>query len=560
MVMMERARVAKAAAAQLRYKAQMEATRRRAEEKRLALDAERKAAEAAEAEAQRQAEADRVARLEEQKRREAAKEAEEKAKADAAAAEAARLADAMDAELAKRAAEVARQKEARAAALREKGAELDVKIDKAKRAKQEQLVAKWRKGEVVKQQYASKIEAQERATQEFVQTLTQRRKAREERQRQEAGDLDLQAQARLAAIAQRFESAEQRAARLRQDREARAAEAAAGKSESELQRREKLQAYQLKFKDALERRLSRQAEAERRRQEMEAERARELADMRLRAEIREAETADRLRTAEVQADYRRAQTAKKIGAEDEARRAQLRAKELLEAERRAKIAEEIRAKENVRAKVPTPGPLDLDNRFFSLGKLTTITTGAVPKANGPAWSMGVRKQVLAAPPSETPAPNRYVPNWELLEKKPAASFGRRYPLPKQRDAEETPGPMDYAPSTSSLERTKMRRGPTPAFDSPVEARARLARAASEGPEGRKQWRMPMHYDYEFSGPQIPGPGNYDVSKWRTDHSPHFSFGGKGVRNPSEVAKIPSTAPGPASYNPKYSFISSGLSF
>ncbi|KAJ1620498.1 hypothetical protein T492DRAFT_888591 [Pavlovales sp. CCMP2436] len=120
-------------------------------------------------------------------------------------------------------------------------------------------------------------------------------------------------------------------------------------------------------------------------------------------------------------------------------------------------------------------------------------------------------------------------------------MGKRFSLPTSLHPDETPSPMDYSPSTNSLERTKMRRAPAAIFDSPIDAKD----AADAVPD---------------PGARLPGPADYDVGKWRTDSSFAYSFGGAGVRNRRSVAKRADVTPGPASYYASTNMLSKGLSF
>lgn len=104
----------------------------------------------------------------------------------------------------------------------------------------------------------------------------------------------------------------------------------------------------------------------------------------------------------------------------------------------------------------------------------------------------------------------------------------------------------------------MRRSPVAVFDDALEAQRRSAPVL--GSKLGTRWKDPLHHKHEFTGPQVPGPGSYDVTRWRTDHTPAYSFGGKGVRTKADVAKRAERAPGPADYNPSLKFVSTGLSF
>ena len=417
---------------------------------------------------------------------------------------------------------------------------------------------------------------------------------------------------KLDAIVSRLSTAEQRANAMKAERERLAADAAAGKSDAEQARRDKLAAAERVFGEKLNAMLRAQEEADRRRAAAEGANAKEVADARLRAELRAAEVAERVEMRARQQEYANAQATAKIVAEDAKRAEQLALTAFLADDRRRAQSDDGRNGRSRSTSLRTPGPSDVDNRFFAIGRPSHATTGARPKRNGPAYSIGIRKQVLAAPLSETPGP-KYLPSSSLLDSAPAFSIAHRYAPPSSRDATDTPGPMDvcaterrarttrapapspravahrpspalprpaphsarglppltppqppppplprarrraaqYSPSISSLERTKMRRAPAAVFDAPSGAIGRRAHGLPESGVGA----------LEFADSRLPGPSDYDISKWRTDSSPSFSFGGQGVRTKKSVAKLADVSPGPASYGfASDRMLSKGLSF
>lgn len=286
-------------------------------------------------------------------------------------------------------------------------------------------------------------------------------KARTERSIKHAlGSSDVLAETskKMEAVLSRLSTAEQRANQLKAEREKAAADAAAGKSDYERARREKLAAAERAFAQKLDKRLGAQEAAERRRLAAEAAAAKELADARARAEQRAAEVAERAEAKARELEERKAQAAARIAAEDAKRAEQLRLTAQLAIDRQKAATEELRNGQ-ARASLRTPGPTDVDNRFFAIGRRTIATTGAKHKRNGPAFTMGTRTEVLAAPPSAGPGPNKYLPSYSQKQAAPTYSFGRRFSMAPARDAAETPGPLDVRPCASLRVAARLARWP-----------------------------------------------------------------------------------------------------
>jgi hypothetical protein len=256
-----------------------------------------------------------------------------------------------------------------------------------------------------------------------------------------SGDVASETSRKVEQIVTRLSAAAERARKLREDRERAAADAAAGKTESGKARREKLAAADQALAGKLDDLTAVQEAAEKRRQRRETEAARELAEARLRAEIRAVEIAERVQMKTRQNQYRLGQTAAKIEDQNAKRQEQLAVTAELAAERRKQRSDDLREAQT-RPTLRMPGPSDVDNRFFSIGKRSLATTGAKPKRNMPAFSIGIRKEVLAASPSFTPGSNKYLPRYDLLDSSAKYSFGHRYAVPASKDPAETPGPMD----------------------------------------------------------------------------------------------------------------------
>jgi hypothetical protein len=95
----------------------------------------------------------------------------------------------------------------------------------------------------------------------------------------------------------------------------------------------------------------------------------------------------------------------------------------------------------------------------------------------------------------------------------------------------------------------MRRAPAAVFNSPLDAKR------------RPHTDDAANAQLEFAEARLPGPSDYDITNWRTDHSPSYSFGGQGIRTRKNVAKRADVSPGPASYGvPRVSVLSKGLAF
>ncbi|KAG8466592.1 hypothetical protein KFE25_007971 [Diacronema lutheri] len=550
MIVIQRARAAKAAAATQRYRQQTDLARAKQEETQRAR--ERAQAEEARRIAEKEAaeEAERQRRFDEAKRREAVRRAEAERREHELAERAARVAAELDAGMSKHVQTAEERRRAEAEAYARKGAEKAAKIDRAKQHVVSTLSAKWQKGEALKRDYDAKLSTHERAVRAFVKAHQTRRLERSARAASGSEDVTTETARKLDAIVSRLSTAEQRANAMKAERERLAADAAAGKSDAEQARRDKLAAAERVFGEKLNAMLRAQEEADRRRAAAEGANAKEVADARLRAELRAAEVAERVEMRARQQEYANAQATAKIVAEDAKRAEQLALTAFLADDRRRAQSDDGRNGRSRSTSLRTPGPSDVDNRFFAIGRPSHATTGARPKRNGPAYSIGIRKQVLAAPLSETPGP-KYLPSSSLLDSAPAFSIAHRYAPPSSRDATDTPGPMDYSPSISSLERTKMRRAPAAVFDAPSGAIGRRAHGLPESGVGA----------LEFADSRLPGPSDYDISKWRTDSSPSFSFGGQGVRTKKSVAKLADVSPGPASYGfASDRMLSKGLSF
>lgn len=249
----------------------------------------------------------------------------------------------------------------------------------------------------------------------------------------------------------RLQAAEQRTRRAELERQQRSEAAAAGKSESEAARRHKLDEAEKAFCEQMRRRVDAQRAAEERKAAHDAATEAERAEKAVRKEVRLAATEDRQQTAARRREFEKGRVKERIRAEEARLDEQRRVQAQMAEQRRRQRSEELRHAERRKQPPPGPGPADVDNRFFSLGASTYSTTGLRPKANGPAYSIGIRKEALSATPSIAPGPQRYSPQYELLEKKPQVSFGRKFTTPSSQNPAETPGPADVrAPRTRSM--------------------------------------------------------------------------------------------------------------
>jgi hypothetical protein len=168
LVQLSRQRAAKAAAAQLRYKLQLERTRAKHEALQLARES------AAEEEAHRLAEkelaeeAERQRKIEEARSREAERLAEAEKREAALATSAAKAAAEIEANLNKHAQNAEERRKQEADAFKAKSAQIDGKIAAARELKAETLRRKWQLGNELKAKYQSKLDAHQTATLAFV--------------------------------------------------------------------------------------------------------------------------------------------------------------------------------------------------------------------------------------------------------------------------------------------------------------------------------------------------------------------------------------------------------
>jgi hypothetical protein len=501
LVQLAKQRAAKAAAAKQRYQQQMDETRRKQEE------AYQARVSAQEAEARRLAakaaasEVEQAKRLEKSVQRELARQAEAERRDARLAKEAAIAAAAIEANLERHAQTAEERRRAEVMAVGRKGKVIDSRISKSKEYRHAAMHARWAQGAKVQRSYDDKLLRHEASVQRIVEVCARSARARrhalcahaslaarsllagrslaraslaqvmvEKRQgrsgRVAAGgeDVNAETERKLETLMSRLATADARARAQRAERARLASDAAAGKSDFEQTRLAKLVAADDIFEVKLDKMLSSQDAAERRLQRQEAALAHELADARLRAELRAEEVQTRMAMQLRKDEFEQAEAIKRIEAEDAKRAAQLLATTRL-AEQRRKADQDERVRAAPKAELPSPGPGAYEtSAFFSVGKPSRATTGGVVRKNGPAFSIGIRKEVLAIAPSDTPAPNTYLPRYNTKRAPPKFSMARRFEVPKGDNPAETPGP------TEVCARRPPQRSPAPSAFSTQSAR------------------------------------------------------------------------------------------